>query len=285
MKINENNLHDLDKIGIYKITNLKNNKIYVGSTRKSFYSRYKSHYEKLRTNNHKAYHYLQASWNKYGGENFEFSIIEICNYEECVQREKYWINFLECYKREIGYNINRNPDESPILTLESRMKVSKTLKELYRIGRLHPNDTSFKNGLVPWNKGKHYESTDHLKVPKRIKADKTNVKNTKRTLLPNILVYDINENFIGEWRSAKDIEDFSKTNQNNLPINGRFKVTRMNIPIKVLQSVNINKSCTYKKPYKGLIFKYKNTEVHIKSDKLLENPVEDNQQPIINLNN
>ena len=35
---------------------------------------------------------------------------------------------------------------------------------------------------------------------------------------------------------------------------------------------------------KEKLFKYKITEAHNKSDKLLENPKEDNQQPIINLN-
>ena len=70
MKIKESSLKDLHLIGVYKIENLINQKVYIGSTEKSFVSRYSSHYEKLRTNNHTGYAHLQNSVNKHGIENF-----------------------------------------------------------------------------------------------------------------------------------------------------------------------------------------------------------------------
>ena len=74
-------------------------------------------------------------------------------------------------------------------------------------------------------------------------------------------------NLLGEWRSAKDIEDFSKTNDNNLPIKSRFKGDkRMGIPVKFLQSVNINKACKTGKTYKNLYFKYKEPAQKVISD-------------------
>lgn len=43
-----NNLDNFEKFGIYKITNLKNNKIYVGSTGRSFKDRFNDHSRDLK---------------------------------------------------------------------------------------------------------------------------------------------------------------------------------------------------------------------------------------------
>ena len=60
---------------IYKITNLVNDKFYVGSTTNTR-ERFRTHRNKLRTNKHHTKH-LQAAWNKYGEEKFSFAIIEV----------------------------------------------------------------------------------------------------------------------------------------------------------------------------------------------------------------
>lgn len=48
---------------------------------------------------------------------------------------------------------------------------------------------------IPWNKGKHYESTDHLKVKHRL-SDRSKCKNTIRNKSLNVFVYDSDMNFI-----------------------------------------------------------------------------------------
>jgi group I intron endonuclease len=63
--------------GIYQIKNLKNNKIYIGSS-KNIKERFLQHKYNLKNNKH-CNPILQNSWNKYGEENFEFIIIEIIN--------------------------------------------------------------------------------------------------------------------------------------------------------------------------------------------------------------
>lgn len=69
------------KSGIYKITNLINNKYYIGST-KHLSSRYRTHLSTLKANISSCV-ILQNAVNKYGIENFEFQVIEIClNYKE-----------------------------------------------------------------------------------------------------------------------------------------------------------------------------------------------------------
>lgn len=65
-----------NKFGIYGITNKINGRTYVGQTGENFQRRYWHHQWKLRNNCHDNSH-LQAAWNKYGEENFEYFIIEV----------------------------------------------------------------------------------------------------------------------------------------------------------------------------------------------------------------
>lgn len=92
-----------DICGIYLITNKINDKKYVGqSSRINF--RWTHHIVDLRNNCHHNKH-LQASWNKYGADNFEFSIIEKCTEDELNQREIYWINYYDSFNN--GYNLDQ----------------------------------------------------------------------------------------------------------------------------------------------------------------------------------
>ena len=59
---------------IYKIVNLVNDKFYVGSTTNKKV-RFREHRKQLRGNRHHCKH-LQAAWNKYGEEKFDFRVIE-----------------------------------------------------------------------------------------------------------------------------------------------------------------------------------------------------------------
>jgi len=48
--------------------------------------------------------YLQASFDKYGIDAFEYSILEECPEEQRDQRELYWIRYYDTTNREHGYN-------------------------------------------------------------------------------------------------------------------------------------------------------------------------------------
>lgn len=87
-------------IGIYKITNNLNGKIYIGQSidiEKRFYM-HKHFYHKDS--------YIDQEINKYGIYNFEFSIIELCSKEELDQKEIYYIAFYNSFYPN-GYNLTK----------------------------------------------------------------------------------------------------------------------------------------------------------------------------------
>lgn len=115
--------------GIYKITNVKTNKIYVGSAQ-LIERRWRKHKESLRANRHHNIH-LQSSWNKHGSETFVFEVIEeVKKDEDLLTAEQKWLDATGCYDRSIGYNICPAAG-SPLgreVTPETRAKISKAIK-------------------------------------------------------------------------------------------------------------------------------------------------------------
>lgn len=97
-----------EKCGIYKITNIKNQKVYIGQTRQIFSERMRSHVKKgLRaepTTNNKLYN---AMWTD-GVENFTFEILCTCAPEELNKQESYYINFYQAV--DWGFNTQRGKD-------------------------------------------------------------------------------------------------------------------------------------------------------------------------------
>ena len=79
--------------GVYQILNLINGKIYIGSSVK-LSVRCAIHTKELRRNIH-SNPKLQLAWNKYGEENFEFSVLEYCFPEHTFELEQNYINKLK----------------------------------------------------------------------------------------------------------------------------------------------------------------------------------------------
>lgn len=85
--------------GIYKITNLKKNKIYVGQSQ-NVYFRCKQHINALYKGHHPNKD-MQKDW-KTDWRNFRADVIELCPMAKLNEREEYWIKKLNTIKT--GYN-------------------------------------------------------------------------------------------------------------------------------------------------------------------------------------
>lgn len=86
-------------IGIYKIENKINGKVYIGQS-VCVETRWKQHIFDDRKNS-----LIHLAIKKYGEDNFSFNVIEECSLAELDEKEKYWINFYQSFLREKGYNI------------------------------------------------------------------------------------------------------------------------------------------------------------------------------------
>lgn len=92
-------------VGIYKIEGINNNKPYIGSSN-NIERRWNEHIRQLNKGEHHSIK-LQRAWNKYGQDNFIFTIIEECEINELLNREHYYI--YEVYNSiDLGYN-NSDP--------------------------------------------------------------------------------------------------------------------------------------------------------------------------------
>ena len=92
------------KCGVYKITNITNNKIYIGSS-KNILQRWKNHIRELETNSHKNL-FLQSDWNVFGKDSFIFEILEECSIDEQYETEQKYLNELFPFHHSgTGYNI------------------------------------------------------------------------------------------------------------------------------------------------------------------------------------
>ena len=95
-------MQGVNKSGIYKILCKTSKKLYIGSA-VIFRKRFIQHRSALRLNKH-SNKYLQNAWNKYSESDFIFEIIEECGESVLLEREQYWLDKTQCYKREFGFN-------------------------------------------------------------------------------------------------------------------------------------------------------------------------------------
>ena len=84
-------------IGIYKITNLVNGKIYIGQSR-NIEERWRVHKKEVSLD-----YPLYRAFKKYGLDNFSFEIVELCSISELNEREYFFIKKFNSLV-PIGYN-------------------------------------------------------------------------------------------------------------------------------------------------------------------------------------
>lgn len=110
-----------EESGIYLITNLKTNLVYIGQSI-NIKNRIISHhiYEYTNKNNTMYNSKFYKSLRKYGLENFKVEVLELCKKELLDEREIYWIKQYDSYHN--GYNSTEGGKMLPFYTNANSIK-------------------------------------------------------------------------------------------------------------------------------------------------------------------
>lgn len=92
---------------IYKITNITNNKIYIGKTSRSLNIRWNEHKKESLYSDRPLYKAIR----KYGLDAFKISLIEEVSEDKINEREQYWISYFDTYNN--GYNCTIGGEGQP----------------------------------------------------------------------------------------------------------------------------------------------------------------------------
>ena len=124
------------KSGIYKITNVKNGKFYIGSA-KDIDRRWWEHKNDLKKNKHKNPK-LQHAWDFYGENSFEFIILENVIECELFKREQFYLDMFKPYMRDIGYNITPTAGGGDNFTHNpNKEQIIKNMTVANNVGHMH----------------------------------------------------------------------------------------------------------------------------------------------------
>jgi group I intron endonuclease len=171
------------KTGIYKITNIINNKIYIGSA-VNIKNRWARHIGDLSRKEHHSIK-LQRSYDKHGIDSFKFEIIEECSKENLIIIEQHYIDLFDTYNN--GYNC------SPIAgnTLgfkhseESKKKMSISRKGLNTWSKGSKSSDETKRKLSIAGKGRKHTSESKNKISKSKMGHKVTKKTRKKLRIAN----------------------------------------------------------------------------------------------------
>lgn len=200
--------------GIYKIRNIINNKIYIGSAI-DIKKRWRDHKWYLKENKHHNQH-LQASYNKYGLENFEFIIELKCELNNLLLEEKRLIEKFKSNNNIYGYNINdprqiqlgRKCDDNTKMILSNRMKGNKN-PMFGKTGEKHPKhayvlSNEKRKFLSEWAKNRKGSNSNASKLTEKevleIREEYNNKKYTQQKLSE---IYGVSQNMISQIINRK----------------------------------------------------------------------------------
>ena len=120
-------------IGIYKITNTINNKVYIGQSI-DIAKRWREHKRRAFVQNKEYNKYLYNAFRKYGLENFSFEIIKECPREQLDKLECFYIRQYNSCNELYGYNETGGYDQPQYgFQGESHPRHKLTTDEVYYI--------------------------------------------------------------------------------------------------------------------------------------------------------
>ena len=121
-------------VGIYKITNNQNGKVYIGQST-SIQQRWIAHRNRPFNSNSTQYNSpLYRAIRKYGLENFSFEVLDECDKDELDEKEIYYISLFNSANPEFGYNLT-NGGQGTTTSDYYSVLTSKDVEEIYSLLR------------------------------------------------------------------------------------------------------------------------------------------------------
>jgi group I intron endonuclease len=150
---------------VYKITNLINNKLYIGKTN-DIHNRWLTHCSEGRR--HRKQYPLYHAMNKYGEENFNIEILEeLETEEECFKKEIYWIEFYKTniikYGHDFGYNLSEGGEGPSGHKDTAEQKLRKSLSKQSTKNSFYGKKHSAKSKTLISNAHKNKPISDEVK--------------------------------------------------------------------------------------------------------------------------
>ena len=161
---------------IYKITNIQNNKVYIGQTIRPIEQRFKRHISDA-LNNILDTHFARAI-KKYGKENFIIEQIDTAQtQEELNQKEQYWIQYYNSVNE--GYNetdaISKCGGNTYQSKTEEEMEVIKEKIRQTKIGSKNPMARKIKRTNIITNEIDIFDTVISCAQACGIKNGKTSI--------------------------------------------------------------------------------------------------------------
>ena len=204
-------------IGIYKITNKINNKVYIGQSIEVM-QRLSTHKTELRNNKHNNSH-LQYAWNKYGEENFIFEIIKECKIEELDKLEKYYINLYNSTNKDKGYNIELGGCLNREISIYTRNKISKSNKESNKNKGELNSYSKYTNEQIISVKKMLCEDIDIRIIEKTTSVSLKNIHRIRKLETWKTIGCEYNEKLLNiDYKRCTDIKGIIKFNKLMQPI-------------------------------------------------------------------
>ena len=243
-----------DKCGIYKIENKVNKKVYIGLS-KAIYKRWDDHKYHLRHHKHYNKH-LQRAWDKYGEDNFEFSVVEEVSEGKLEEAERKYISMYESNDYDKGYN-NSDGGEKCKWNEETNRKRKEANEKYYKA--VYQLD---KNGNIINEYKSLQATTEDGFNPSLVMAC---AKKNRRSHKGFIWIYKDEYD-----EKGVDLQDYKHKEGNRKEIivldDGRTFKSAVELEEKSMELYGIqlyrkgiSKSCTgYRKMYRGLTIRFKN---------------------------
>lgn len=185
----------LSMIGVYKITNTINGKMYIGSS-KNIKSRKKDHFKKETSKRFNGRMPLYREMDEYGRENFSFEILEETNLECLADREEYFINKYNSVTDGYNQSCKAEPMQDEKIKSMHGKRLSEWNKRQWQ-------DESYRSKQVERFSKRQKE---RLKDPEYHAEKSRQLKRYTDSIKKTVYQYDKQGNFIAEYKGTREAE-------------------------------------------------------------------------------